>query len=214
MPTSPLSSLSSSPLFFLSAHRRAPSRSAVAGGRPLDAAARVRRRVCGAPCVRVRAGWPVLACAGRRVPVRVCRCAGACWPAGVSAVCVCVRAGWLAGVCACVRAGAPRSECVCARVPQAIAGLCTLQERRGGWSPRAGGRRATVSSPGAGGRAGLEAGCALRGGQRRAPGRGGAALPGRATAGPAARGGRSSRTCPPCSRPRASRVKLTCLTTV
>ena len=77
-----------------------------------------------------------------------------------------------------------------------------------------GGRSATGHGAGARGRAGREAGCALRGGQRRAPGRGGAALPGRATAGLAARGGRSSRTGPPCSGPGASRVKLTCLTTV
>lgn len=77
-----------------------------------------------------------------------------------------------------------------------------------------GGRGATGHGAGARGRAGREAGCALRGGQRRAPGRGGAALPGRATAGLAARGGRSSRTGPPCSGPGASRVKLTCLTTV
>ena len=100
------------------------------------------------------------------------------------------------------------------RVPQAIAGLCAVQERRAGWSPRAVGRRTTRHGAGTRGRTGREAGCALRGGQRRAPGRGGAALPGRATAGLAARGGRSSRTGPPCSDPEASRVKLTCLTTV
>ena len=188
----------------------------------------------GSPC------WPLCLDPPGRLPrASLRRCAAHAGPLRVPVSLCAGQARWWActapllplGPPRCINLLFPRPACLAyARPPRASESRApprALQARPSGdrralrrtGAPRrvvspGGGRSATGHGAGARGRAGREAGCALRGGQRRAPGRGGAALPGRATAGLAARGGRSSRTGPPCSGPGASRVKLTCLTTV